>query len=207
MPISMLSPSAVKRLPSAVRALSEKARLAFVFLRMRKTPGFIAKELKISQAESESLVKEVQEALFKSGVADLICDPVFFPIDAPSDGLGGSGMDIPGKTMDIAEHVELKRFLDAMRKALESAPREERQLLSLWFNRDLRARDILSFYKNLGVPLVGGKPIADTSEQDVFYAIEKSVRNLLKSVRSNIKGGGMDITVSTLRAILDEMGA
>jgi hypothetical protein len=79
--------------------------------------------------------------------------------------------------------------------------------LTLWFNRDLRAKDILSFYKNLGVLLMVGKPIADTSEQDVFYAIEKSVRNLLKSVRSNIKGGGMDITVSTLRAILDEMGA
>jgi hypothetical protein len=174
---------------------------------MRKTPGFIAKELKISQAESESLVKEVQEALFKNGSADLICDPVFFPIDVSPDGFRGAVMDIPGKTMDIAEHVELKRFLDAMRKALESAPREERRLLSLWFNRDLRAKDILSFYKNLGVPLVDGKPIGKTSEQDVFYAIEKSVRNLLKSVRSNIKGGGMDITVSTLRAILDEMGA
>lgn len=207
MPVSMLSPSAVKRLPSAVRALPEKAQLAFVFLRMRKTAGFIAKELKIPHAEAESLVKQVQETLFKSGSADLICDPVFFPIDAPSDGSGGSGMDIPGKTMDIAEQVELKRFLDILRKALESAPRDERRLLSLWFNRDLRAKDILSFYKNLGVALMGGKPIGETSEQDVFYAIEKSVRNLLKSVRSNIKGGGMDITVSTLRAILDEMGA
>lgn len=204
MPISMLSPSAVKRLPSAVRALPEKAQLAFVFLRMRKNAGFIAKELKITHSEAESLVKQVQETLLKSGAMDLICDPVFFPIDAPSDG---SGMDIPGKTMDIAEQVELKRFLDAMRFALESAPKDERRLLSLWFNRDLRVKDILSFYKSLGVPLIGGKPIGETSEQDVFYAIEKSLRNLLKSVRSNIKGGGMDITVSTLRAILDEMGA
>jgi hypothetical protein len=207
MPISMLSPSAVKRLPTAVRALPEKAQLAFVFLRMRKTSGFIAKELKIPHSEAELLVKEVQETLFKSGSADLIRDPVFFPIDAPSDGFGGSGMDIPGKTMDIAEQVELKRFLDTLRKALESAPRDERRLLSLWFDKELMAKDILSFYKNLGVSLMDGKPIGETSEQDVFYAIEKSVRNLLKSVRSNVKGGGMDITVSTLRAILDEMGA
>lgn len=203
----MLSPSAVKRLPSAIRALTEKAQLAFVFLRMRKASGFIAKELKIPHAEAESLVKEVQETLLKSGSSDLICDPAFFPIGASSDGFGGALMDIPGKTMDIAEQVELKRFLDALRKALASAPGEDRRLLTLWFNRDLRAKDILSFYKNLGVSMVDGKPIGETSEQDVFYAIEKSVRNLLKSVRSNIRGGGMDVTVSTLRAILDEMGA
>ncbi len=207
MPISILSPSAVKRLPSAIRALSEKAQTAFVFLRLRKNAGFIAKELKIPHAEAESLVREVQETLIKSGAVDLIRDPVFFPIDAPSDGFGGSGMDIPGKTMDIAEQVELKRFLDALRKSLESAPMDERRLLSLWFSRELRAKDILNLYKNLGVPLLNDAPIVETSEQDVFYAIEKSVRNLLKSVRSNIKGSGMDITVSTLRAILDEMGA
>jgi hypothetical protein len=174
---------------------------------MRKNAGFIAKELKIPHAEAESLVKEVQETLIKSGAMDLIRDPVFFPIDAPSDGFRGSGMDIPGKTMDIAEQVELKRFLDALRKSLESAPIDERRLLSLWFNQDMRAKDIMNLYKNLGVPLTGGKPIGEASEQDVFYAIEKSARNLLKSVRSNIKGSGIDITVSTLRAILDEMGA
>jgi len=43
-------------------------------------------------------------------------------------------------------------------------------------------------------------------EQDVFYAVEKNIRNLLKIVRQNLKHDEEDLSPSALKAILNETG-
>ena len=204
-----LSQSSKKRLPQAIQKLSEKEQVAFIMLRMKRDATHISRELKISLDEAKGIVRTVQETLVKSGALDLIQDPVFYPIDHPApgdDGREGPGIQLVREEMDMADQVAVSRFYEALRLSLDQLPKEGRRLLSLWFNREMRAKDIIKFYKTLSVPLSDKKLINETTEQDVFYALEKNIRNLLDIVRSNMKGEGASLTLSMLKELLDETG-
>ncbi len=204
----LLSPSAIKRLPTAIRKLGEKERLAFVFLRMKRDEIYIARELKITVSQAREMIHVVQNTLVQSGSLDMIQDPVFFPIDHPhgeSDGEERS-FELPGKGMDVADELILDRFYQILAKSLEKLDNDERRLLGLWFNKEMKAKAILLFYKNLGIPISSKKAIKKTVEQDVFYELEKNIRKLLGYVRSNINDSEIDLTPAALRAILNETG-
>jgi len=202
-----ISASSVKRLPVVIQALPDKERMAFIMLRMRRDKPFIAKELDVSLDEAAGIIKTVQEALIKSGSIDLIQNPVFFQIDHAPDNEEGSSrpFELSRKEMDMADQLELDHFFRTLKTSLAQMPKPSRRLLSLWFNREMKAKEILAFYKRLGLRMTD-KPISECEEQDVFYALEKNIRNLLKIVRTNLKHEGEGLTPSSLKAILNETG-
>jgi len=204
-----LSPTSRKRLPAAIQKLSDKEQAVFVMLRMRRDESRISRELKVSPDDARRMIKNVQDALVKSGRVDLIQNPVFFPIDQP--GAAGSdenvrAFDPPSGDMDVADRIALDQFYTVLKSSLEQMPKDGRRLLGLWFNDEMKAKDILIFYKNIGVPISSEKSIHETTEQDVFYALEKNIRNLLEIVRSNMKDKQPGLTPSVLRAVLNETG-
>lgn len=204
-----LSASARKRLPAAIRELPEKEQAVFVLLRMKRDEVKIARELSVDIPEARRLIRNVQNALIKSGTLDLIQDPVFFPIDHPPDkgrGPAGGAFEPGSGEMEMDDRLALERFYKILEQSISELPKNERRLLRLWFNEDMRAKDILNFYKNIGAPISSGKSIHKTTERDVFYALGKNIRNLLDIVRTHIKQEDMDITPSILRAILEETG-
>jgi hypothetical protein len=203
-----ISPSSIKRLPVAIQGLPENERMAFVMLRMRRDKPFIARELGVSLEEAGGIIRVIQEALIKTGAIDMIQNPVFFQIDHVRDGEDGPGkrFELSRDEMDMADQLELESFFRILRASLEQLPKAGRRLLSLWFNKEMKAKDILGFYHRLGIPLSENKPIEACREQDVFYALEKNIKILLGIVRSNQKHEGMELTPSTLRAILNETG-
>lgn len=205
---NLLSPSAKKRLPVAIQKLSEKEQVVFVMLRMRRDEAFIARELEISLAEAHEMTRTVQNTLIKSGALDLIQNPVFFPIDHPykDDDETSRPIQLAGAEMDIADQVALERFYKILEESLNEMPKNDLRLLGLWFNKEMKAKEILNLYNNLGLPISSKKSINETREQDVFYELEKNIRKLLNFVRSNMDIGDHDLTPSRLKAILEETG-
>ncbi len=202
------SQSAYKRLPAAIQGLPEKEKAAFIFLRMKRNDAFIAKELDVSLTEAKGIILNVQETLIKSGTLDLIKDPVFYQIDHPKETDSGDGrsFELPAHDMDMVDQITLDHFYKAIGDSLNELPKPNRRLMSLWFNKEMTAKDILSFYKKLGLPITDRKPIGKTTEQDVFYALEKNIKKLLEIVRTHLDQEGEELTPSALKAILNETG-
>lgn len=201
------SETSFKRLPAAIRELPEKQRTAFILLRMRRGEDTIARDLGVSITEARDIIRQVQDTLVKTGSIDLIQDPVFFRIDHPRDDEGpGRPIELHRNEMDMADQVALDQFFRTLRKSVGQLPPESRRLLSLWYNKEMRAKDILNFYKRLNIPLSDRKLIGQTTEQDVFYALEKNLKKLLGIVRSNLEHEGVEITHVSLKAILNETG-
>ncbi|MDH5511056.1 MAG: hypothetical protein OEZ32_11995 [Nitrospinota bacterium] len=202
------SSSSIKRLPVAIQGLPENERMTFVMLRMRRDKAFIARELGLGLDEAGMIIKTVQEALIKSGAIDMIQNPVFFQVDhAPENDDGpGKPFELSRDEMDMVDQLELDNFFRILRGSLEMMDKPGRRLLSLWFNKEMKAKDIVNFYKRLGIDITDSKPIEQSTEQDVFYALEKNIKKLLKIVRSNLGHKEMELTPSSLKAILTETG-
>ncbi|MDH5638357.1 MAG: hypothetical protein OEZ04_07695 [Nitrospinota bacterium] len=202
------SSSSIKRLPVAIQGLPENERMTFVMLRMRRDKAFIARELGVGLDDAGRVIKTVQEALIKSGAIDMIQNPVFFQVDHAPENEDGPGkpFELSRDEMDMVDQLELDNFFRILRGALEKMDKPGRRLLSLWFNKEMKAKDIVNFYKRLGIDVSDSKPIEQSTEQDVFYALEKNIKKLLKIVRSNLKHEEMELTPSSLKAILTETG-
>jgi len=202
------SDTAYKRLPAVIRSLPDKEREVFIMLRMRRAESFIASHLKISVSQTREMTGRVQEALIKSGSLDLIQDPVFYQLDHPrkDDQLDSRPFELAGHQMDVEDRLELTRFYTALEKSIGQLPKQSRRLLDLWYNKEMKAKEILNFYNKLGVCVKEGKPIKETTVQDVFYALEKNIKNLLAIVRTNLKQDGVELTRSALKDILNETG-
>jgi len=155
------SKSAFKRLPVAIQRLPENQRAAFIMLRMRKSDSHIAHELGVPLEEAREIIGSVPQTLVKSGALDLIQDPVFFRIDHPAPGQDESSrlFELSSEDMDVADQISLDRFYNILATSLDELPKESRRLMGLWFNKEMKAKDILNFYKKLGIPLSDRKPI------------------------------------------------
>ncbi|VAX20262.1 hypothetical protein MNBD_NITROSPINAE04-2703 [hydrothermal vent metagenome] len=202
------SDTAYKRLPTAIKDMPEQERDVFIMLRMRRAESFIALRLGISLSLTREMVGRVQETLIKSGSLDLIQDPVFYQLDHPriDNELDSRPLELSSREMDVADRLELERFYGALGKSIGQLPKRSRRLLSLWYNKEMTAKEILNFYKKLGVCVKEGKPIGQTTVQDIFYVLEKNIQNLLEIVRTNLKQDGIELTRPALKAILNETG-
>jgi len=202
------SKSALKRLPVAIQNLPERERMTFVFLRMKRDESFIARELGATIDEARRVIKTVQETLIRTGALDLVQDPVFYRIDHPlkEEDEPFRPYQVAGKEMDIADRIALDQFYQALETSIGQLPAESRRLLGLWFNKEMRAKDILNLYRRLGLNLSSKRSIMDTTEQDIFYALEKNIKKLLELVRTNMKHEEIELTPSSLKAILNETG-
>ncbi len=202
------SDTAYRRLPVAIKNLPDKERDVFIMLRMRRAESFIALRLGISLSLTREMIGRVQETLIKSGALDLIQDPVFYQLDHPriNNELDSRPFELSSHEMDVADRLELERFYGALEKSIGQLSKRSRRLLSLWYNKEMTAKEILNFYKKLGVCAREGKPIEQTTVQDIFYALEKIIQNLLEIVRTNLKQDGIELTRPALKTILSETG-
>ncbi|MBF0170541.1 MAG: hypothetical protein HQK87_05565 [Nitrospinae bacterium] len=208
MDLPPLSDSAVNRLPVAIRALGVDEQKVFVLMRMRRDEAAIVRQTGLGFNRVHQIVQTIQNALASAGTLDLIRDPVFFPLDHPRDAGDDEGprYELPGEEQDPADRIALDRFYRGLAAGLASLPKGERRMLELWFNKEMTAREIIQFYKNIGNDLPFGKAPGDCKESDIFTSLEKIVRNLLAAVRSNLKEEGASLTPSVLKAILNETG-
>lgn len=206
--VDYLSDSAKRRLPAVIGRMDEKEQAAFVFLRMRKDGAFIARELDIPLLNANEMISNVQSALAATGALDLIRDPVFYPIDHPSrhGDDEGTAFQLAGSEMDIADQIALDQFYQVLKKSVKQMPQDGRRLLELWFNKEMSAKSILIFYSNIGANISSTKSIKDSTVQDVFYALEKNIRNLFDLVRTNMPERESELTPAALKEILKETG-
>ncbi len=202
------SASASKRLPVAIQKLPAPEQKAFVLLRMRRGESEISRELSIPLDEARAVVRRVQEALIRSGSLDLIKSPLFFQIDHPAkeEDSPGRPVQLAKEQIDMEDRIALDRFYDALKISLDQLPKQSRRLLDLWFNKEMKAKDIIIFYKNIGVDISSKKSIDETAVNDVFYALEKNIKELLELVRTNMKHDRIELTHSGLKTILNETG-
>ncbi len=208
MELPPLSDSALNRLPVAIKALGEDEQKVFVLMRMRRDEAAIVRQTGLGFNRVHEIIQTIQNALATSGTLDLIRDPVFFPLDHPRDAGDDEGprYELPGAEEDPADRIALDRFYRGLVAGLDSLPKDERRLLELWFNKEMTAREIIHFYRNLGVDLPYGKNPATCKESDIFTSLEKIVRNLTAAVRSHLKEEGAALTPPVLKAILNETG-
>jgi len=202
------SASAVKRLPVAIQKLPILEQKAFVLLRMRRGEPEISRELSIPLDEAKVVVRRVQEVLIRSGALDLIKNPLFFQLDHPAkeEDSPGRPVELAKKQIDMEDRIALDRFYDALETSLAQLPNQSRRLLDLWFNKEMKAKDIIIFYKNIGVNISSRKSINETAVSDVFYALEKNIKELLELVRTNMKHDRIELTHTGLKTILNETG-
>jgi hypothetical protein len=205
----VLSDSAQNRLPAPIRALPTEAQKVFILLRMRRDETAIARQTALPPRRVHELVGMVQNELAAAGTLDLIRDPVFYPLDHPRhDGDDdGPAFDIAdGEGRDPADQLALDRFYRGLAAAVGRLPKSERRFLSLWFDKEMTAKEIVSFHRNIGQPVSDRKSIDKTKESDVFYELEKILKNLFLLVRTHLKEEGDHLTPSVVKAVLNETG-
>ncbi len=205
--IDSLSDSAKKRLPVGIRKLSDRHQLIFVLLRMRRDPAYICAHLGISIDETRDSIGDIQQVLAVEGMLDLVSDPVFYPVDKPTDDDDEHAgyVQLSSNSVDVEDQIAIDMFYRSLRDSIGKLAKNDKRLLSLWFDKELTAKEILGFYQNIGQSVADKKAPDKCVEQDVFYAIEKIIRDLLTLVRNHY-GDKEIFSPSALRALLNETG-
>jgi len=196
------SKTVIERFPSVIKALNETCQQIFIYLRLRKNEIEIARQLNLSIDDTREKIEIVRNELTRAGQLDLIEDPRFVPIhsddpDAP---------DIPVAAGELAADSKLivREFILHLKDAVNKLPGHQTNLLRLRYKHLLSAKDILGFCRHIGSSLVPGKDISELKEQDVFYAINTALKEVLTQLKSRYKGD--EIGIENLKYIFEEIG-
>jgi hypothetical protein len=197
------SKSVIERFPSVIKALSETCQKTYVCLRLRKNEIEIAKQLKLSIADTRDKIETVRNELIRAGQLDLIEDPRFVSIH--SDDPDTPDMPIAAGELGIDNKLIVKEFFSCLRDAVSKLPRHQTKLLKLRYKHQLSAKDILGFCRHTGSSLVPGKDVSELKEQDVFYALNTALKEVFKNLRTRY-GGENSFGMENLKYIFEEIG-
>lgn len=198
------SKSAIDRLPSAIKGLNKDYQKIFRSLRLRKTEDQIAKRLNLSLEETRGKINTVRHELIKAGQLYLIEDPQFISINA--DDPDTQEIQIAVKELPIDKRIIIKEFTEILKEAVNGLPKYQLQLLKLRYNHQMSAKDILGFCNKIGISLIPDKEVSELKEQDIFYALNTALKEVLKRLKIRYKDEssfGMD----NLKYIFEEIGA
>jgi len=171
------------RLPSSLKNLDENHQKAFIYLRLRKTEDDISRLLNASPSQTSKIINDVKLTLAASGQLYFIEKPRFISIQTgdPDDDL--QCITIPANELDSDKKLIIKEFLSFLREAVTELPAHQACILQLKYQQNLSAREIVAFSKRVHLMLILGKSIEDTTEQDVFYSLNKALKSVLKRLR------------------------
>lgn len=199
-----ISKSAIDRLPSTIRGLNEGYQKIYIYLRLRKTEDQIAKHLNLSLEKTREKINKVRHELIKTGQLYLIEDPQFISINA--DDPDTQEIQIAVKELPIDEKLVIKEFNMILKDAVNDLPKYQSQLLKLRYDHQMSAKDILGFCNKIGFSLIPDKEVTKLKEQDIFYALNTAIKDVLKQLKIRYKEErslGMD----DLKYIFEEIGA
>jgi len=196
------SESVFSRLPSAIRGLDLTHQKVFIHMRLGKRETDISRLLGLDEDNTRLKIIKVREALAQAGLLDLIEEPRFVSIHSSSED--EPEFQLRSFELPIEKRLILNEFLSILRDAIESLPHHQSQILRLRYRQDMTAKDILSFSKKISTSLVPGKNISELGEQDIFYALNTALKEVLKKVKVRYCESSVMCTDS-LKYILEEV--
>ncbi|MEW6587192.1 MAG: hypothetical protein AB1442_16475 [Nitrospirota bacterium] len=197
------SKTVIERFPAVIKALDETCQQVFIYLRLRKSENEIAYLLKLSIDEAREKIEIVRNELSRAGQLDLIEDPRMVSIH--SDDPDTPDIPIASEGLDIDDRLIVKEFVSCVKDIVGKLPGHQANLLLLKYRHQLPAKEILGFCKHMGTSLVSGKDIAELKEQDVFYALNTALKEVLKRLKSRYKGDE-SFSMDNLKYIFEEIG-
>ncbi|RJR15907.1 MAG: hypothetical protein C4581_11175 [Nitrospiraceae bacterium] len=197
------SKTVIERFPSVIKALNETCQQAFIYLRLRKTETEISRLLNLTIDDTREMIETVRNELIRAGLLDLIEDPRFVPIHSDDPDLP----DLPIEAGELAADSRLivSEFFSHLKDAVTKLHGHQTNLLRLRYKHQLSAKDILGFCKHIGTSLVPGRDVSELKEQDVFYALNTAVKEVLKQLKSRYKGEE-SFSTENLKYIFEEIG-
>ncbi|MEK6691755.1 MAG: hypothetical protein AABY78_10795 [Nitrospirota bacterium] len=197
------STSAIDRLPSAIKGLNKDYQRIYISLRLRESENKIAGSLNLSLEETRQKINKVRHELIKAGQLYLIEDPQFISIHA--DNPDTQEIQVAAKELPVDKKLMIKEFNMILKEAVDDLPKYQSQLLKLRYNHQMSAKDILGFCNKIGISLIPDKEITELKEQDIFYALNTALKEVLKRLKIRYKDEssfGMD----NLKYIFEEFG-
>lgn len=196
------SDSVLSRLPSAIKGLDLTHQKVFIHLRLGKRETDISRLLGTDENDTRQKIAKVRETLAYAGLLDLIEEPRFISIHSASED--EPEFQLHSFELPIDKKLILKEFLSILTDAIEALPRHQSQLLRLRYRQDMTAKAILSFSKKINISFVPGKSASELGEQDIFYAINTALKELLKRIRERYCKESVMCT-DNLKYILEEV--
>lgn len=201
----LISKSVIDRLPSAIKGLNETCQKTYIYLRLRKSEHEISKKLNLSLEEANEKIEIVRNALIKAGQIDLIEGPKFVSIH--SEDSETEALPISTGELDIDKKLIIKEFLSFLKEAINNElPEHQSQLLRLRYKHQMSAKDILRFCKKTGFSIIPGKEVSLLKDQDIFYALNTALKDVLKRLKMRYKEES-SFEIDSLKYIFEEIGA
>ena len=198
-----ISKSAMERFPSAVKKLNKTCQRTYIHLRLRKSEYEIANQLGITLDEAREKIDVVRNTLSRAGQIDLIEDPQFVPM--LSDDHDMQDLSIASKEIEIDKRLIIKEFFSSLKKTVHELPEHQSTILKLRYKHQMTARDILGFAHKTGTNLFPDKPISDVKEQDIFYALNNSLKTILTKLKAQYNEKD-SIGLDNLKYLFEEIG-
>lgn len=196
------SDSVFGRLPAVVKGLSPTHQKVFINLRLGKKEIDISRQLGTDENETRQKIDEVREVLTRAGLIDLIDEPRFVTIDASSED--EPEFQLRSYDLPIEKKLIIREFISALKNAISSLPNHQAQLLRLRYGQDMTAKEILSFAKSVNISFVPGKNASELDEQNIFYAVNSALKELIEKLKDRYREGLL-IGTENLKYILEEV--
>jgi DNA-directed RNA polymerase specialized sigma subunit len=200
----LINQSVIDRLPASIKRLDTPSQRAYICLRLRKSENEIARSLNLSHSDAREKINAVRNELIKAGQIDLIEDPEIISIHAETSD--DQDMPISSNELDVENKLIIKEFLAFMKDAVNQLPEHQSRLLKLRYKHQMSAKDILGFCNKLEFSIIPEKDVKELKEQDIFYALNVALKDVLKSLKSRYndkKSLGME----NLKYVFEEIGA
>jgi hypothetical protein len=193
----------VDRLPSAVKKLPPHCHKIYIYLRLRKSTQEIARLLSISEADVGEKKEMVRHVLAAEGMTDLIEDTRFVSIHADDPDV--PELPITSAELAINKKLIINEFMAHLRDVVDSLPRHQLQLLRLRYKHHMPAKDILGFCRKVGFSIIPDKDIRELKEQDIFYALNVALKEVLKRLKLRYNEE-KSIGLENLKYVFEEIG-
>jgi len=161
--------------PKLIQKLSDTHKEVFILLTQKKTKETIMIKLKIGLVEYADYYNDIEKALIKSNMLDLIRPFQFVPIkNGKRQEDEGEAYEPRSSNIDFDDEILLSSFMDYITEEIDRLLSREKRLIMLYWGKNFSAKKIFSlFNKN-----------ALFSNYKTFFSIknEKDVRSSIGKV-------------------------
>jgi hypothetical protein len=195
--------SVIERLPLSIRSMNSGCREIYIYLRLRKPEREIARLLNLSQDETREKIGTVRSALIGAGQLDLIEDPEIISIHAETDD--EEDLPLRSSELDPEKKLLIAEFISGLKEIVTRLPEHQSRILMLRYKYHLPAKDILDFCRKLDLSLVPDKDAKELNEQDIFYALNTALKEVLKRLKMKYKEEKL-LGMENLKYVFEEIG-
>ncbi|MBI5194477.1 MAG: hypothetical protein HZA08_13710 [Nitrospirae bacterium] len=193
------------RLPAVIRSLDQTHQKVYIHLRLGKKEDEIATLIRLPPDDAKEKISKIRGQLAAAGHLYLIEDPQFVSLYLSSeDGEEEHERYIPSADISVDNKLIIHEFISILKKTIEGLLPNHSRILRLRYQQYMTAKDILGFSRKIGVSLIPGKSISEIDEQDIFYAINSALKELLKRLKERYMEEHF-LCMDNLKYILEEV--